>query len=92
MITNETYDVLKLWSEVILPAFQFLIVTLGEIWNIPWYAQIAATVAALATCLGMFIRKSRKAYYEDVDGYDERDEEEEYIEEDMTDDIEGEEA
>ena len=87
MITNETYDKLKWISTQVIPALNVFVLTVGKIWNIPYYVHIAGTISAVGVCIGAVIYKSSKAYYTDVDGYDERDEEEELIEEDMFDEI-----
>lgn len=92
MITNKTYDMLKYLAVQVIPALNVLILAVGKIWDLPYYVQIAATISAIGVFIGAVIRQSSKAYYEDIDGYDERDVEEEFIEEDMTDEIEGEDA
>ena len=87
MITNSTYDTLKWISTQLIPALNVLILTVGKIWDLPYYVPIAATVSAIGVFIGAIIYKSSKAYYEGIDGYDDEDEEV-FIEEDMFDDPE----
>lgn len=65
-MSNETYDRLKWVALVFVPAFEFLILTLGEIWDIPYYARIGATVAALGLFLAKLLGVSAKKYYEAI--------------------------
>ena len=73
MITNETYDKLKWVSTILIPALNVLILAVGKIWEpkIPYYVQIAATVAAIGVFIGAIITKSSKEYYKDAEGYEE---------------------
>lgn len=87
MITNRTYDILKWISVQLIPALNVLILAVGKIWNLPYYVQVAGTVSAIGVFIGAIIVRSSKAYYEDIDGYAE-DDEEVFIEEDMFDDPE----
>ena len=44
---NKTYDILKFIACVVLPALATLIITLGNIWHIPYAEAIAATITAI---------------------------------------------
>lgn len=70
---NETYDILKYVSTILIPALNFFILTLGKIWELPYYVQIAATVAAVGTFIGACIKVSTDNYNDDVDDEDEND-------------------
>ena len=71
-LSNKTYDFLKWFALVALPAFNLFILTLGKIWELPYYVQIAATVSAVGVLIAALIGASSKQYWEDVD--DEEDE------------------
>ena len=62
-MTNTTYDRLKWVALVFCPALEVLVLTIGKIWGLPYYAEIGATIAAvglfIAACLGV----SSKNYY-----------------------------
>lgn len=72
-ISNKTYDFLKWFALVAIPAFNLFILTLGKIWELPYYVQIAATVSAVGVLIAALIGASSKTYWEDVD--EEEDEE-----------------
>lgn len=44
-ISNTTYDRLKWFALVFIPAFEVLILTLGKIWGIPYYSEIGSEAA-----------------------------------------------
>lgn len=66
-ISNKTYDFLKWFALVAIPAFNLFILTLGKIWELPYYVQIAATVSAVGVLIAALIGASSKTYWEDVD-------------------------
>ena len=66
-LSNKTYDFLKWFALVALPAFNLFILTLGKIWELPYYVQIAATVSAVGVLIAALIGASSKQYWEDVD-------------------------
>lgn len=59
---NKTYDILVYVTEVFLPALAGLYVALAKIWGFPYAAEIAGTIAAIVTFLGIVLRISNKAY------------------------------
>lgn len=61
--SNKTYDILKFIALKALPGLATLWLTLGEIWNFPYTAQIGATITALDAFLGVLIGISSKNYY-----------------------------
>lgn len=69
-MTNETYDKLKWVALVFIPAFEVFILTLGKIWNIPYYSEIGATIAACGLFLAAILKRSSDNYYEIADDYD----------------------
>ncbi len=64
---NKTYDILKSIALRYLPAIEFFILTVFKIWNLPYGVEIGATIAALATALGMILGFSSKKYYNSLD-------------------------
>lgn len=60
---NKTYDFLKKIALIIMPAIATLIITIFQIWNIPYGEQIGATITALDTALGVILGISSKNYY-----------------------------
>ena len=73
-LSNKTYDFLKWFALVALPACNLFILTLGKIWDLPYYVQIAATVSAVGVLIAALIGASSKTYWEDVDKEEEEDE------------------
>lgn len=59
---NETYDVLKWVAMIVLPAVVTFVAAIGQIWGIPYTAQIAATIAAVDTLLGACLQVSSANY------------------------------
>lgn len=66
-MSNSTYDTLKLWAQVILPAICTFVFAVGNIWNIhiltDYSEQIVGTLAALDTLLGVLLKISSDKYY-----------------------------
>ena len=66
-MSNSTYDTLKLWAQVILPAICTFVFAVGNIWNIhiltDYSEQIVGTLAALDTLLGVLLKISSDNYY-----------------------------
>ena len=65
-ISNNTYDKLKWIALVVIPAAEVLILTVGKIWGLPYYAEIGATVAAFGVFLAAILGVSSKNYYEAI--------------------------
>lgn len=67
-ISNKTYDILKAIATIILPAVATLYATLAAIWGFGLANEINATIEAIIcfinALLGLFLRKSSKAYHE----------------------------
>ena len=61
-MTNKTYDLLKYIALYVLPAFATLVLTLGNIWGLPYTEAIAGTITAIDTFLGAIIGISAKEY------------------------------
>ena len=65
-LKDTTYDFLKWFALVALPATNVLILTVGKIWGLPYYAEIGATVAAIGLFIAALIGVSTKTYNEFV--------------------------
>lgn len=63
-LKNETYDILKWIALNLIPALETLILTVGQIWGLPYYVQIGATVAAAGVFLAVILGVSSKNYKE----------------------------
>ena len=59
---NKTYDFWKRVAMYYLPAIATAIITIFEIWKIPYGTQIGATITALDTALGVFLGISSNNY------------------------------
>ncbi len=59
---NKTYDLLKKIALVVLPAIATLVITLFQIWDIPYGEQIGATITAIDTALGVLLGISTYNY------------------------------
>lgn len=77
LLTNKTYDRLKWFALVFIPAFEVLVLTLGKIWALPYYSEIGATVAALGVFLAALLGVSSKAYYKELEEQEDETEEDE---------------
>ena len=70
MISDRTYNFLKWFALIAIPAFNTFILTVGKIWELPYYVQIAATISAVGLLLAALIGASSKSYYDTVDDED----------------------
>lgn len=65
-LSNISYDRMKWFALVFIPAFEVLILTLGKIWGIPYYSEIGASVAAVGVFLAALLGVSSKNYYKRI--------------------------
>ena len=65
-LSNTTYDRLKWFALVFIPAFEFLILTLGDIWDFAHYIEIGQTIAAIGVFLAALLGVSSKNYYKSI--------------------------
>ena len=79
-IPNKVYDVLKWVAIIVMPALATLVTVIFQVWGIPYGDQIATTITALATFLGICLGVSSFNYGKHVDidecGYIAEDDEE----------------
>lgn len=66
-LSNEMYDYLKYWMQIVLPAICTFVFAVGNIWNIhiltDYSEQIVGTLAALDALLGVLLKISSNNYY-----------------------------
>ena len=62
-LSNTTYDRLKWFALVFVPALEVLILTVGKIWGTAYYVEIAQTVAACGVFLAALLGYSNQKYY-----------------------------
>lgn len=65
-LSNRTYDILKWIALAVIPASATLILTVGKIWGLPYYDNIAATITALGVFIAAIIGVSTSAYRTDI--------------------------
>ncbi len=63
IVNNKTYDALKFIALIVLPAAATLYSTIGNIWNLPYPAEIGATIMAIDTFLGAVLKLSSDVYH-----------------------------
>lgn len=61
-MSNKMYDTLKWIAQYLLPAISALYAGLAQIWNLPYGVEIAGTVAAIDTFLGVMLGISTAQY------------------------------
>lgn len=59
---NRSYDILKWVALVALPATSALYLTLAALWNLPYPTEVAGTIAAIDTFLGVLLGVSSAKY------------------------------
>jgi len=62
MFSNKVYNVMKWIALILLPALSTLIMSIGDIWAIPYKEQIALTITAVDTFLGAILAISSASY------------------------------
>ena len=66
-MSNKTYDIIKMISLIGTPAIT-LIAAIISIWNIPYGAQITATLAAVDTFMGALVVILNANYKKKIEG------------------------
>ena len=62
-MSNKTFDYLKWFALVFVPALEVLILTVGKIWGAAYYVEVAQTVAAFGVFLAALLGYSNQKYY-----------------------------
>jgi len=63
LLSSNTYDILKMVTQIWLPAAATLYFGLSEIWGFPYGEQVIGTIAIITLFLGVLLSYS-KSYYE----------------------------
>ena len=66
-MTNHTYDILKYFAQIVLPALGTLYFALSQIWGLPYGEQIVGTITAFDAFLGALLGLSSAHYYADLE-------------------------
>lgn len=67
---GKVYDILKEIALKFLPALELLVLSIFKIWNLPYGTEIASTIAAIDTALGIILGISSKKYNELVEEFE----------------------
>lgn len=59
---NKTYDVIKWFATIVLPALGTLYFALASIWEFPYAEQVVGTITAIVTFLGVVLKISSHNY------------------------------
>lgn len=62
MMTNKTYDIIKWFAQIVLPAIGTLYFALAGIWGLPYAEQVVGTIVAVDTFLGVVLGYSSSQY------------------------------
>lgn len=68
-MSDKTYDLIKNVALIVTPVITFL-GALVSIWNIPFSAEITATLAAIDTLAGAVVLVAKKIYEDKKKGVD----------------------
>ena len=63
-MSNKTYDTLKYIAQIVLPALAALWLAIAKIWNLPFGAEIGATISAIDLFIGAILKISSDGYTE----------------------------
>ena len=61
-LSGRTYDILKYLTIIVFPAFGALYAGLSQIWQLPYAAEIPATITVICTFLGAILCISTAQY------------------------------
>lgn len=60
---SKTYDILKYFAQIVLPALGTLYFALSQIWGFPYGEEVVGTIAAIDAFLGAILKVSSDQYY-----------------------------
>lgn len=70
-LKNETYDFLKWFALVAIPAFEAFWLTVGKVWGFPYLTEIGTTIAAIGLLIAALIGVSTSNYNKIMEVYEE---------------------
>lgn len=62
LLADSTYSKLKHTATIILPALAALYIALSQVWHFPKVEEVAGSIAALNTFIGLLLKVSTKSY------------------------------
>lgn len=62
-MTNRTFDILKFFTTLVLPALGTLYFALSQIWGLPYGEEIVGTITAVVTFMATILKISSVQYY-----------------------------
>ena len=62
-MTNRTFDILKFFTTLVLPALGTLYFALSQIWGLPYGDEIVGTITAVVTFMATILKISSVQYY-----------------------------
>lgn len=65
LLADKTYTKLKHTATIVLPAVAALYIALAQVWHFPKVEEVAGSVAALNTFIGLILKASQKSYEND---------------------------
>jgi putative holin Dp-1 len=68
-LSDRSYDALKYFTQIILPALGTLYGALAVLWGLPALAEVVGTVVAVDTFLGIVLHLSTKQYEKTDEAY-----------------------
>lgn len=68
MITGKLYEYLKWLAQIVLPAVGALYLALASLWGLPSPQEVAGTILAIDTFLGVILGISQVAYGKAIGG------------------------
>lgn len=60
--SNKQFDAIRWFALTVIPAAATLVLTVGKIWDLPYYDNIAATITAFGLFLAAIIKVSADQY------------------------------
>jgi len=70
LLSNSTYDKLKKFNQLVLPAFGTLYVGLAALWGLPNPQAVAGTTLLLATFIGVVLTVATSTYNKSDEKFD----------------------
>ena len=63
---NSTYDLLRWFADLFLPALGTLYFALGQIWGFPYCEEIVGTITAVVAFLDVVLNISKRNYNKEI--------------------------
>ena len=64
-LSDKTYQFLKWFALVVIPALEGFWLTLGKVWEFPYLTEIGTTIAAVGILIAALIGVSSRNYYKE---------------------------